>query len=112
MIPSDIHHVYNGAFYGCLVLIGAVSHLPVQKNPLRMILLGATIGLVSSMIAIAVVVLVGPNSFTSVFKSSGGPYPWFIDYMLYCAAVLLGPLWGAAAVAATYFCRGKLLTKK
>ena len=108
VIQSDIHHMYNDAFYGCLLTLGLLGRLPKQRKFFSLIFFGGIAGLMSSMIAIALVVLVGPNSFSSIFKPTDGPYPWFLEYIFYCAVILLGPLWGVIAAGATYLGRRTL----
>ena len=104
LIQSDVHGVYNTAFYGFLIVLGMLFRVPLGQRMLHLLLLGAVLGLISSMAAIAVVVTAGPNSFSSILKSIG-PYPWLVDYVFYCGVVLLGPLWGMVAAIATYLCR-------
>lgn len=101
LIPSDIHHVYNSAYYGCLLLIGLLLGVPKEQKLWRLTWLGAAVGLVSSMVGILVVVQFGPNSLESITKNSGGPFPWIVDYIFFCAVVLLGPLWGVGVAAGT-----------
>ena len=101
VIPSDIHHVYNSAFYSCLLLIGLLLSVPKEHRVWRLTVLGAAIGLVSSMLSILVVVQLGPNSLGSITKSSGGSFPWILDFTIFCAVVLLGPLWGVGVALVT-----------
>lgn len=95
-LKGDVHHLYVHVFYGGLLVLGLLTRVPAPKGALRSALVGALVGLASSVIAILSVDL----SRTSVgvmlerIPSEGGILTIAAVWSTY-SVILGGPFWGA-----------------
>ena len=94
-LQADNGHIYVHVFYGCLLVLGLLGRVPVPKGIPKAVLVGAVIGIVSSLIAIFLVELtrVGFDVVKERFEREGGVLTVTAFWSGY--SVILGaPLWG------------------
>lgn len=99
-LQADNLHIYVHVFYGCLLVLGLLGRVPAPKGVTRAALVGAVIGIISSVIAIFAVELtrIGFDVMKERFEREGGVLTVTAFWSGY--SVILGaPLWGAALAA-------------